>query len=286
MVLKVEEPFKLLKYIEGSDKWRKSLEKMCSSILHCKYKKHTVIRIDGSGGDDGIDVWVKTPKSKIHIYQCKFFLDNLDSSQKSKISDSFLTAYEKNKNEKFVKWFLVIPKTFNKNELRWWNKFNDDHKDKAIKFKLWDEDKLLNLLKEHKLYVNYFHFEDQFKESRNKFEKDYRQIISKFEVGGDVFSEDDIELMYDVSEAWKASSYLEYRNSKIAHMLEHFLMNLSVVNGIIPHAERPIQNYFKFLMKYYFIPEYYRLCRERDNKRDEKAIELYSNNNAETLNID
>jgi hypothetical protein len=282
MVQKVEEPFKLLKYLEGADKWRKSFEKMCSNILHCKYKnkKHTVIRIDGSGGDDGIDVWVKTPKAKIHIYQCKFHLENLDASQKNKISDSFLTAYEKNKHEGFVKWILVIPKTLIKNELRWWNELCEKHKDKEIKFKLWDEDELLNLLEEYKLYDTYFQFKDRFKESREQFEKDFSQIISKFENGVDIFHINDIDNMYGVSEKWKASSYLNFRNSAIAYTLDHFLINLSVVNGIIHRAEPFIQEQFQFLMKYYFIPEYYRLCRERDNEQDEKAIEFYTNNNA------
>lgn len=284
MLKKAEEPFKLLKYLEGSDKWRKSLEKMCSAILHCKYKeKHTVIRIDGSGGDDGIDVWVETSKAKVHIYQCKFHVDNLNLPQKNKILESFLTAYEKNKDNGLTRWVLVIPKTLIKSELRWWNEFCEKHNDKGIQFKIWDEDKLLNLLKKYELHDEYFQVEDRFKDVREQFEKDFRDIISKFTDGRDRYTLDDIENMNDVSERWKASPYLDFRNSAIASMLNNFLMNISVVDGIINRAELPVQKEFRFLMRYYFIPEYYRLCRERDNDQDQKAVDFYRNNNAEDI---
>jgi len=192
-----------------------------------------------------------------------------------------LTAYEKNKG--LNKWILVIPKILSKNELRWWDGFQNKHKDKEIDFDFWNEDDLLELLHEYKLYDEYFQFKNPFKKSRKKFVEDYRQIIAKFEDGVDIFHINDIDNMYVVSEKWKASPYLKFRNSAIAYMLDHFLMNLSVVNGIISCAEPPIQEQFRFLMKYYFIPEYYRLCRERDNEQDEGAIEFYTNNNAETL---
>lgn len=89
--------------------------------------------------------------------------------------------------------------------------------------------------------------------------------------------------MNDVSERWKASPYLDFRNSAIASMLNNFLMNISVVDGIINRAELPVQKEFRFLMRYYFIPEYYRLCRERDNDQDQKAVDFYRNNNAEDI---
>ncbi|RIX60033.1 hypothetical protein D3P08_00100 [Paenibacillus nanensis] len=281
MAKRVEEPFKLLEFIEGVEKWRKSFEKMCSEILHCRYKKHTVTRIDGSGGDDGIDVIVITPKNKKYIYQCKFYTGRLGSAQRKKITDSFLTAYKKNKGLK--KWILVVPKTLDINEFRWWNGFCEKHSDKEIQFKLWHEDALLNLLHKYKLYDHYFQFKDPFKKSRKTFEMSFRPIISEFESGKDYFQISELETMKIVSAEWKASSYLEFRNSSIAYMLDNFSSNLCFVTGLIQRAEPLVQAEFKFLIKHYFIPEYYRLCRQRNNEKDEKNIEFYINNNAETL---
>lgn len=163
MTIKIQEPFKFLKYSEGAEKWHKSFEKMCSEILHVEHSNDTVIRIDGSGGDDGIDVLVKGSDTKMTIYQCKFYTDTF---HKEKISSSFLTAYKKNKNDNFKQWVLVIPKTLTNSERLWWDEFNQEHKEKGIEIKIWDEDKIVYLLKKNHLYDSYFLNENELKERR------------------------------------------------------------------------------------------------------------------------
>ncbi|HBJ01686.1 MAG TPA: hypothetical protein DDY89_14375, partial [Lysinibacillus sp.] len=74
---------------------------------------------------------------------------------KEKISSSFLTAHKKNKNDNFKQWVLVIPKTLTNNERLWWDEFTQEHKDKDIEFIIWDEDKIVYLLKKNRLYDSY-----------------------------------------------------------------------------------------------------------------------------------
>ncbi|WP_432749774.1 hypothetical protein [Paenibacillus amylolyticus] len=162
MTTKIQEPFKFLKYSEGAEKWHKSFEKMCSEILHVEHRNDVVIRIDGAGGDDGIDVLVKEPDDNTSIYQCKFYTDKF---HKEKIASSFLTAYKNNDN--FKQWVLVIPKTLTNSERIWWDEFTQEHDDKGIKFKIWDEDKIVFLLKKNRLYDSYFLSENDLKERKS-----------------------------------------------------------------------------------------------------------------------
>ncbi|WDM21259.1 hypothetical protein [Paenibacillus polymyxa] len=189
MTIKIQEPFKFLKYLEGAEKWHKSFEKMCSEILHVKHSDDTVIRIDGSGGDDGIDVLVKGSDTKMTIYQ--FYTDTF---HKEKISSSFLTAYKKNKNDNFKQWVLVIPKTLTNSERLWWDEFKQEHKEKGIEFKIWDEDKIVYLLKKNLLYDSYYLNENELKVRRRS-----EDLIAEWNEERKIFEETSISLKaYDV----------------------------------------------------------------------------------------
>jgi len=189
--IKIQEPFKFLKHSEGAEKWHKSFEKMCSEILHVEHSNDTVIRIDGSGGDDGIDVLVKGSDTKMSIYQCKFYTDTF---HKEKISSSFLTAHKKNKNDNFKQWVLVIPKTLTNNERLWWDEFTQEHKDKDIEFIIWDEDKIVYLLKKNRLYDSYFLNENELEERRRS-----EEMIAEWKEERNLFEETSFYLKaYDV----------------------------------------------------------------------------------------
>lgn len=191
MSTKISEPFKHLEYFEGKEKWYKSFERMCSEILHIEYNKDTVIRLDGSGGDDGIDVMVKSSDNKISIYQCKFYTNTF---HEGKIRSSFLTAFDKNKEKGFKKWVLVIPKTLTKRELSTWDKFTEEYKSKGIEFEMWDEDKIVFLLKKNRLYDSYFLNNDELQ--KRELSSD---TISRWQKKNNIFEETSVYLKsYDM----------------------------------------------------------------------------------------
>jgi hypothetical protein len=75
-------------------------------------------RMDGAGGDDGIDVLVPA-SGGIHVFEIKSYRERLKPAQKSAIEKSARTAAEKNLD--MVAWTLVIPLDHTPAERRWMN---------------------------------------------------------------------------------------------------------------------------------------------------------------------
>lgn len=233
MTIKIQEPFKFLKHLEGAEKWHKSFEKMCSEILHFEHSNDTVMRIDGSGGDDGIDVLVKASDTKMSIYQCKFYTDTF---HKEKISSSFLTAYKKNENEKFKQWVLVIPKTLTNSERIWWDEFTQEHNEKGIEFKIWDEDKIVYLLKKNRLYDSYFLNENELKERRRSEDmiaewKEERNVFEETSVylrALDVLKQNNILVLRGQSQSGKTSIARNICCSTIEEDQRHIVLSITL----------------------------------------------------------
>jgi hypothetical protein len=75
-------------------------------------------RMDGSGGDDGIDVL--TPVSGgIHVFEIKSYRERLKPMQRRAIEKSARTAAERNPD--MVAWTLVLPLDHSPAERRWMN---------------------------------------------------------------------------------------------------------------------------------------------------------------------
>jgi hypothetical protein len=73
-------------------------------------------RIDGSGGDDGVDVRAPVDGGD-RVYQIKGFSNRLTASQKRQISRSLATAVER--QPRMVQWTLVLPLDLTPAEERW-----------------------------------------------------------------------------------------------------------------------------------------------------------------------
>jgi hypothetical protein len=73
-------------------------------------------RIDGSGGDGGVDVRVRQD-GEDHVYEIKGFHGRLTSGQKRQISNSLTTAVEH--QPAMIRWTLVLPLEFSPAEDRW-----------------------------------------------------------------------------------------------------------------------------------------------------------------------
>jgi hypothetical protein len=75
-------------------------------------------RMDGAGGDDGIDV-LAPASCGIHVFEIKSYRERLKPAQKRAIEKSARTAAEKNPD--MVAWTLVIPLDHTPAERRWMN---------------------------------------------------------------------------------------------------------------------------------------------------------------------
>jgi len=84
------------------------------------FKQEHVQQMALSQGDGGIDIFIgDIGISPIGVYQCKFFLDKIGSSQKQQIKESFITAIT-NSNFKVKYWTLCVPRVFTNEEHTWW----------------------------------------------------------------------------------------------------------------------------------------------------------------------
>lgn len=102
-------------------------------------KERKAIPIDGKGGDDGLDCFVLKKTKSIEVYQIKFFLNNLTTSQKKQIKQSYETAC---KHFKVANWILCIPKNYTPAEKKWFESINTF---KNV-LEWWGETKIRNLL--------------------------------------------------------------------------------------------------------------------------------------------
>ena len=100
---------------------RDIFEKLMDELLRAKNPDKEVHIIKASPCDGGIDVYV-SQKDGIDIYQCKFFMGNMDSSRWGQIKESFSKAMEP-KGVKVLRWALCIPKEMQKEDIVKWDTF-------------------------------------------------------------------------------------------------------------------------------------------------------------------
>lgn len=136
---------------------RHAFELACRDIFQKKFPDQQVSGIEPNPGDDGVDVYVgDIGIEPIDVFQCKYFIEGIDDSQKSQIRDSFKTALNSSKFE-MKKWILCLPIELNMEERIWFNKW----KAKQIcAIELVTGPMLLLDSKELKLYDSIFEHQD------------------------------------------------------------------------------------------------------------------------------
>ena len=100
---------------------RAAFERACESIIRAKHPQKKVRAVRVASGDCGIDIYVgELGVTPIDVYQCKYFFNGVNESQKSQIRSSHDTACG---NDKFTvgNWFLCIPVDFSVSESKWFD---------------------------------------------------------------------------------------------------------------------------------------------------------------------
>lgn len=136
---------------------RKVFENICLSLLQSLYG--TAYSVLCYPGDDGIDAYVNniTDPNSISVYQCKYFTERIGDTQKTQIKYSFDTLMNSIHKDRVKNWFLCIPTTLISSEHDWWLTWSNAMSQKySISITLYDENILINLLRQTNLYSQYF----------------------------------------------------------------------------------------------------------------------------------
>lgn len=143
--------FKKLKELYTNEGARYAFELIIKDLLNSELG--IVRSVSLYPGDNGIECYQGNLEEKTVIFQCKYFPDLIENSQKDQIRDSF-NKISKNTNLKCEKWILCLPKDLNYEENIW---FDQWRKKQSIPIELYDESYFRNLLNKHtSIRDNYF----------------------------------------------------------------------------------------------------------------------------------
>lgn len=102
---------------------RDKFEDACLSIFKSINEDTHSIKV--SKGDGGIDIYQGSlNNNSLVIYQCKYFLENLNSSRISQIQESLIQAITHNKY-KLNKWYVCLPKVLSLDEVLLFDKMKE-----------------------------------------------------------------------------------------------------------------------------------------------------------------
>lgn len=190
--------FSKLKPYDG--KVSRSFELMCYRISQIKHgDQGTFTPIDGSGGDGGVEFYLKLQNGEKWGWQCKFFKDSgrLNvSSRKSAIEQSLETAIRNHKD--LTKWILCLKTDLTENSLSENGNLSKGERDwfenelpkkipveRNINLEHWGETSFLTFLSDSKFYgIRSFFFgslvfnEDWFK---NRFYENFEKVKDKYD---------------------------------------------------------------------------------------------------------
>jgi len=151
----LERDFRYLREKYGDAGARDIFEKICTELIQAKFDcdAHN-IRV--SQGDEGIDILVGDFNKPIENYQCKYFLDGIESAQITQIKHSFQRAVEA-PDYKMRKWILCLPITLSAKEFKWWSEWSgQQEKLFEIDISLFDGGFLISQLKKYEIYEKAF----------------------------------------------------------------------------------------------------------------------------------
>lgn len=134
---------------------REIFEKICSQLL-CTLHDDKAHQIRPSQGDGGIDILIGDFTSPIENYQCKYFIDGIDETQKDQIRKSFdrsITSLD----YKMKQWTLCVPCELSVKEFSWWSDWKSKmEKLHNLPISLYEGSFLIFKLKQLSLYDTLF----------------------------------------------------------------------------------------------------------------------------------
>ncbi|WFB59688.1 hypothetical protein [Paenibacillus sp. BR1-192] len=229
----MELPFESLKYKFGLAGAREKFESICVELIQNIYEEdsHTV---ESAGGDGGIDIFVGNYDGDLDVYQCKYFIDKIDSNQKKQIIDSFNKVVSE-KGNNIMKWHLCVAKDFNKKEHEWWANWKKEMEENHnFKIKLCDASQLTTKLKKNGLFDRYFSHD---KTKKEELSNDFRYAISTLSENSVCYELDFLDHLDELSNKWQADRFIINQKSPIFSYLNSLRMIVSINSGMLMNNE-------------------------------------------------
>lgn len=223
----MEHPFKYLTFKYGEAGAREKFESICVELVQAIHEDDAY-SVDGKGGDGGIDIFVGDYNDELDVYQCKYFTDKIDTSQKRQITDSFNKVISE-KGNKINVWYLCVAKELSKKEHDWWATWKKEMKQNYnVKIKLWDAKKLEGKLKKYELYDRYF---SNHKTKKEEFSKDFRSVISILSENPSYYEIALINHLDSLRYKWEADEYIINKDSMIFIYMKDLMQIVSFNSG-------------------------------------------------------
>lgn len=147
---------------------RENFEELISQLLAVELNARPV---DGSGGDHGIDCFVKNDDNSLTVFQAKYFLGRLTKSQRRQIQLSLITACE---NHKVSHWILCIPINPSPSEMTWFDSLIQE----GPVLEWWGETKIRTLLAKHPEISKSFFLDESIAAEFNAFRQEISGTIA------------------------------------------------------------------------------------------------------------
>lgn len=105
-----------------------TFERLWFHILKDKYSDITPRHVDGSGGDEGLDVYAGELRGKPTIWQCKSFPNGVGKSQRAQINNSLKAAL---KHFRPRTWILCLSIDMDAKASRWFERLQHSHRSRV-----------------------------------------------------------------------------------------------------------------------------------------------------------
>jgi hypothetical protein len=106
----------------------KAFEQFCFHLLKERYPGVDIHRVDGSAGDDGVDLFSGHLENACVVWQCKAFSGAVGKSQKEQIKESLRTAI---RLVKPARWVLCINVDLDIATHRWWIRVKESYSEQV-----------------------------------------------------------------------------------------------------------------------------------------------------------
>ena len=167
----------------------KSFEELCFQLCLEEYNlTGNFVRVDDSGGGDGVEYYLELPNGDIWGWQCKFFGRFNEGGRQEQIKKSLHTAYKKH-GSKLKKWILCSKSSLTNEEKKWFDSIRTlNHKgstvlpkDTSLVLEHWGDSILLNLLRKYPSIHKFFFTEKILDDNwfQKKFELVYDSNVIK-----------------------------------------------------------------------------------------------------------
>lgn len=239
---------------------REEFEKLCEAVLKKEYQTSDVHGVKVSKGDGGIDVFIGDINISMDVYQCKFFIDGIGSSQKTQIKNSFkkvMSEYGGVINH----WVLCIPCELTKENYEWWYSYKLKKEiEYSISLNILTENDLIALLKKYNLYDEYFGLirvdSNMINNRLEEVENDFCEVINLVSEIPYKVHLDELEEINRVVRKYKVKKY--FMTSSIIVDLESLVMLIVITSGDIVKEKKETE-YEKIAIS--ILKEYYNIIK-------------------------